>query len=236
MREQCQAEFESLPWHRASRPPTDGATMTIVTFVAEACVYLGDPKRAALLYGLLQGHAGANLLADSSGPCLGSTDRLLGSLATVMEQWSLAQAHFDAALAMDAKTGSRVWLAHSRHRYALMLQRRAAAGDRDKARALLTAALTDSTALGMHALSARVRALIETIVAPPPSYPAGLTEREVEVLRLMAMGRNNREIAQVLEISPNTVANHVRNILEKTYTANRTEAAAFAHREGLLDR
>ena len=50
----------------------------------------------------------------------------------------------------------------------------------------------------------------------------------------MAMGRNNREIAQVLGISPNTVANHVRNILEETYTANPIEAAAFANREGLL--
>ena len=54
------------------------------------------------------------------------------------------------------------------------------------------------------------------------------------VLRLMAMGRNNREIGQVLAISPNTVANQVRSILEKTYTANRTEAAVFANREGLL--
>ena len=54
------------------------------------------------------------------------------------------------------------------------------------------------------------------------------------MLRLIAMGRNNREIGQVLAISPNTVANHVRSILEKTYTANRTEASAFASREGLL--
>ena len=77
-------------------------------------------------------------------------------------------------------------------------------------------------------------ALVEAIAAPPPAYPCGLTEREVGVLRLMAMGRNNREIGQVLSISPNTVANHVRSILEKTYTANRTEAAAFANREGLL--
>ena len=43
------------------------------------------------------------------------------------------------------------------------------------------------------------------------------------------------EIGQVLSISPNTVANHVRSILEKTYTANRTEAAAFANREGLVE-
>ena len=234
MREACQAEFDSLEWHRASLPPTDGATMTIVTMVAEVCVYLGDAKRAALLYNLLQGHAGANLLADSSGPSLGSTDRLLGSLATVLQQWDIAQRHFEAALAMDSRTGWRVWLAHTRYRYALMLQRRAAAGDAVRARALLADALADSSALGMQALTPRIEALIGAIAAPPRVYPCGLTEREVGVLQLIAMGRNNREIAQVLEISPNTVANHVRSILTKTYTANRTEAAAFANREGLL--
>ena len=235
MRDACRAEFESLPWHRASRPPTDGATMTIVMFVAEVCVYLGDASRAALLFDLLQGHAGANLLADTSGPCLGSTDRLLGSLATVMKKWDVAERHFEAALAMDTRTGWRVWLAHTRHRYAVMLHLRAAAGDAERARALLAGALVDSTALGMQALTPRIEALAAAIIAPPPSWPSGLTGREVEVLRLMAMGRNNREIAQVLAISPNTVANHVRSILEKTYTANRTEAAAFASREGLLN-
>ncbi len=234
MREQCRAEFDSLQWHRATLPPTDGATMTIVTFVAEVCVYLGDVKRAALLYRLLRGHAGANVLADSSGPCLGSADRLLGGLATVMEQWDVAQAHFEAALAMDSKTGWGVWLAHSRYSYALMLHRRAAAADAQRAHALLAEALADSNALGMRALTPRIEALAAEIVAPPPSHPCGLTEREVEVLQLIAMGRNNREIGSVLSISPNTVANHVRNILEKTYTANRTEAAAFANREGLI--
>ncbi len=234
MREACRAEFEGLPWSRASRPPTDGATMTIVSLAAEVCIYLDDAKRAALLYRLLQEHAGSNLLADSSGPCLGSADRLLGGLATVTAQWEVAERHFEAALAMDARSGSRAWLAHSRHRYAAMLHRRAQGGDLERARAMLSDALADSTALGMNALTPRVEALLASIAAPAPTFPCGLTEREVGVLRLMAMGRNNREIGQVLAISPNTVANHVRSILEKTYTANRTEAAAFANREGLV--
>jgi len=93
-------------------------------------------------------------------------------------------------------------------------------------------------ALGMNALTPRIEALAqaldEPVATPAGGHPCGLTEREVGVLRLIAMGRNNREIGQVLGISPNTVANHVRSILEKTYTANRTEAAAFANREGLL--
>jgi DNA-binding CsgD family transcriptional regulator len=231
---ECRAQFEALPWAQAVRAPVDASSTTTFLFAAEVCVHLGDAARAALLYPLLEAHAGSNLLADFGGPCLGSADRLLGSLACVMERWDVAQRHFERALEMDQRTGSRVWLAHTRHAYASMLHRRAGTGDREHARALLEAALADSSVLGMQALAERVAALAAALAQAAPAYPCGLTEREVEVLRLMAIGRNNREIGQVLEISPNTVANHVRSILEKSYTANRTEAAAFARRAGLL--
>ena len=62
-----------------------------------------------------------------------------------------------------------------------------------------------------------------------------LTERELEVLRLVAKGMNNREIAQELYISENTVKNHVRNILEKLQLHSRMEAVMYAVREKLLD-
>ena len=65
-------------------------------------------------------------------------------------------------------------------------------------------------------------------------YPHDLTEREVEVLNLVARGKSNREIADTLFISVNTAANHVKNILAKTNAANRTEAAAFAIAADLL--
>jgi pimeloyl-ACP methyl ester carboxylesterase len=61
----------------------------------------------------------------------------------------------------------------------------------------------------------------------------GLTRREVEVLRLIALGRTNDEIARELFISASTVSHHVSNILSKTGAGNRTEAAAYAHREHL---
>ena len=67
----------------------------------------------------------------------------------------------------------------------------------------------------------------------PHPLPAGLTAREAEVLRLIAAGRSNRGIADELFITPNTVANHVKNILSKTDSTNRTEAAAFAVEHGL---
>jgi DNA-binding CsgD family transcriptional regulator len=62
---------------------------------------------------------------------------------------------------------------------------------------------------------------------------AALTSREREVLRLIAAGRSNREIASVLYIAPKTASVHVSNILGKLGAASRTEAAAIAHREGL---
>jgi len=62
---------------------------------------------------------------------------------------------------------------------------------------------------------------------------ASLTSREREVLRLIAAGRSNREIASALFIAPKTASVHVSNILGKLGAASRTEAAAIAHREGL---
>ena len=62
-----------------------------------------------------------------------------------------------------------------------------------------------------------------------------LTERELEVLRLVAKGLNNRTIANELFISENTVKNHVRNILEKLQLHSRMEAVMYAVKEKLLD-
>jgi DNA-binding NarL/FixJ family response regulator len=67
----------------------------------------------------------------------------------------------------------------------------------------------------------------------PPATPGGLSPREIEVLRLLAGGKSNREIAAALVISLNTVARHVSNIFDKVGAANRTEAAAYAHRHGI---
>ena len=64
-------------------------------------------------------------------------------------------------------------------------------------------------------------------------HPTGLSEREVEVLRLLAAGKSNQQIADELFISLNTVSHHLRNIFAKTGTVNRTEAASFAHQHVL---
>jgi DNA-binding NarL/FixJ family response regulator len=57
-----------------------------------------------------------------------------------------------------------------------------------------------------------------------------LTERECEVLDLVALGKTNKEIANDLRVAENTVRAHLRNILDKLHVHNRTQAAAFARR------
>ena len=69
-----------------------------------------------------------------------------------------------------------------------------------------------------------------------PQMPAPkLTDREMEVLRLVAQGLNNRDIAKQLFISENTVKNHIRNILEKLHLHSRMEAVVYAVREKMIE-
>ena len=74
----------------------------------------------------------------------------------------------------------------------------------------------------------------DTLAPAPPAFPDGLSQREVEVLSLIALGKSNREIGEELFITSNTVARHVSNIFTKTGVSNRAEAATYASRQGLV--
>jgi NarL family two-component system response regulator LiaR len=80
------------------------------------------------------------------------------------------------------------------------------------------------------------RKLIRELNQPPdlPRTEDPLTAREAEVLRLVAQGLSNQEIADRMVVSERTVRTHVSNILEKLHLANRTQAALYAVREGLV--
>ncbi len=176
-------------------------------------------------------------------------DRALGLLAQTMGQIDKAAEHFEEALAFCRKAGYRPELAWTCHDYAEALLQGAppgtgrggsrtapTTGDRTKALSLLDEALAISSELGMRPLMERVGALRDRVVSGPeaaPAYPDRLTQREVDVLRLIAAGKTDREIAEELFISVRTVSTHVGNILNKINAANRTEAAAYATRQGL---
>ena len=163
--------------------------------------------------------------------------RLLGLLAQGASDLDKAVEHFEDALVFCRTLGVRPELAWTCHDWAEALLLRDRSGDHQKAKSMLEEALAISTELGMRPLMGRVAALQERAEAQPvraPAYPDGLSQREVEVLLLIAGGKNNREIAAELFISPNTAGHHVSNILNKTGSANRAELATYANRQGLV--
>jgi DNA-binding CsgD family transcriptional regulator/tetratricopeptide (TPR) repeat protein len=153
-------------------------------------------------------------------------------------------------------TGADAWAAHSvrwqelgrpyRAAYAGLREAEAALVE-DLPRARVTEPLASArkvaTRLGARPLleeietvsrRARVRAGPEQGVAAPHEF-AGLTTREMDVLRLIAAGQTNREIGEALYMSPKTASVHVSRILAKLDAKTRTEAAGIAHRIGLFD-
>jgi DNA-binding CsgD family transcriptional regulator len=192
-----------------------------------------DSRSAQEHYQYLRPHRGTLVIFGMI-----ATDRVLGLLAQTMGNLDQAVAHFEEGLACCRTAGYRPELGWVCCDYADTLIQRNFSGDQEKARSLLDESLGISIELGMPPLKQRSRDRLDQVsasIAASPRYPAGLSQREVEVLRLIAAGKSNREIAEELFISPNTVANHVRNILTKTDTANRAEAAAFAISFNLID-
>jgi DNA-binding NarL/FixJ family response regulator len=91
-----------------------------------------------------------------------------------------------------------------------------------------------AAAAGQVQLSPKAAARLMREVRAPES-PEELTEREVEVLRLLAQGQSNKDIAHTLSIGEKTVKTHVSNILSKLNVSSRTQAALYAVRIGLVD-
>jgi DNA-binding NarL/FixJ family response regulator len=122
-----------------------------------------------------------------------------------------------------------------------------AAGNRAGAALRLGRAADLAGRLGARPLLGQISSLARRARIDLPALPgqrvqpggggalAGLTERELEVLRLVAAGRSNRDIAGELFISPKTASVHVSNIISKFGVASRGEAAAMAYRQHLLD-
>lgn len=80
------------------------------------------------------------------------------------------------------------------------------------------------------------RKLMQEFTNPQPAAPKhDLTERELEVLRLIAQGKSNKEISEDLVLSEKTVKTHVSNILQKLHLSDRTQAAVYALRQHIVD-
>jgi DNA-binding NarL/FixJ family response regulator len=179
--------------------------------------------------------------------------------ATFAAEAARAEARADACAvdrsdlaAWDAAASAWVALAQPQQEaYALLLAASAAsaaAGNREGAATRLGRAAELASRLGARPLLEQIgslarRARVDVPALPGPrghvepggAAPFGLTERELEVLRLVAAGRGNRDIAAELFISPKTASVHVSNILGKLGVSSRGAAAATAYQQHLLD-
>jgi len=167
-------------------------------------------------------------LADQvAAPALAATaDAALGTLLLARGDTSEAVAILRRACAAWRDLKLPYEAARSRAAYGLALR---AVGREDDAAFELDAARAAFERLGAAPDAAQVSASI----GGPHELPAGLTAREVEVLRLVAAGRSNRQIAEELIISEHTVARHLQNMFTKLDVSSRAAATAFAFEHGL---
>jgi DNA-binding CsgD family transcriptional regulator len=198
---------------------------------AEGQLGWAEYHRAAGDLALAWEHA-TQALAHASNPrqplALLATYRLLGELETTDGSHTEAQAHLTEALALADACAAP---------YERVLTRLAcgelhlATGNRDRARTVLDEARAVLVPLEARPALARADILAARLAdgAPlPVTYPAGLSAREAEVLRLVAGGLSNAQAAARLFLSPRTVDQHLRSIYTKIGVENRTAAARWA--------
>jgi DNA-binding CsgD family transcriptional regulator len=221
--------------------PRNWLWLPIMTMLSETCIALGDTPRAARLYEILLPYADRNVTGNTAIVCFGSVSYFLGRLAALMTRWEDAARHFDQALTMNERMGLKPWIAHTLRAYAHLLVSRPnrAAGELARAREMLEQAVAIYAETTVERGKAEAIALLAdrrlaTVQPRSRAYADRLTEREVEVLRLVADGSTNREIADRLFLSVRTVERHIANIYAKTGIHDRRSARRYALDHGLI--
>ena len=165
-----------------------------------------------------------------------SNQQTVARMATLRGDPSEARPYFAQAREVLEASGQRPLRAIVDHDEALAEAGFDGAGG-DRIGQLLDAALAAFADLGMAGWGERTQELAARIGPRAEGraiYPAGLSEREADVLRLIARGYSDRQISDELFISPRTVNAHVRNMLTKTNRINRTELSVWAVEHGLV--
>jgi len=179
---------------------------------------------------------------------MGPADLAVARMAALCGDMAEADRHFARAREVAERAGQRPFrvLVDYDQAWALL---RAGSFDAGRVAALLDVSLAGFQALGMPDWAQRAKRLSDEISALPlptprsvgqrhvargPSYPDGLTAREVQVLALVADGMTNQEIADQLVLSIATVQRHVANIYNKINARNRSDATSYALRHKLL--
>jgi DNA-binding CsgD family transcriptional regulator len=219
---------------------------------ADVKVFLDHWQRyhCAMVYPVLAVGAAAARMLDQAGDSTEHTSLIKEFLDHRVAQVRI-RAFWEPVIRAELEDTAQAWRsaldelgaqqapAHLRPYAGLRLGQHLVAGrERNEAKQVLATASAEAVTLGSTLLADRISALSQragfVVAAPPEKSPvAGLTPREIEVLRLVAAGRSNGEIGTALFISTKTASVHVSNILAKLGVSGRGEAAAVAHRIGL---
>jgi DNA-binding CsgD family transcriptional regulator len=203
------ALLDELAAERCAILPRDAVWLAGVSLLAETAAVLDHPEHAATLDAVLEPYRG-EVCDFGVGGWVGAIDLGLARTAATLRRWDDAEIAFSSALRIQEAWGAVPLVAATLTSHAAMLRRRSGTGDRARAARLSSEAAHLSRP------------------APTRNAPLGrLTARESDILRLLARGASNKEIARNLSLSVHTVERHVANLYQKIGVRNRAEATAY---------
>lgn len=209
--------------------------MEATTYVHHAAIALGGSavwEIGAVDFAAAYRRMAFDLIRAGFGDNTLPHEQTIARMAALLGDITEAAAWFARARQKAETAGLRPIRAIADYDEALALVR-ACSTDQTHIQALLSAALASFESLGMDGWARRALSLKGRLATMPPAvgglrHPDGLTAREVDVLRLIASGKTNREIAEVLVLSPRTVEQHIAHIYGKIGARGRADATSYA--------
>jgi DNA-binding CsgD family transcriptional regulator len=208
--------------------PNDDLLEIALVYLSESCLMLGERARAEELYERLQSYRGLNVTLPGTF-MLGAASGYLAELAAALGGPLPARELFEEAIDMNTRMRAGPALARTRVQFARWLAVHGNGNEKKRVQQLIAQALGPARSMQLEP----VLQAMDGIGTDTGS--SRLTNRELDILRIIANGASNKSIAKSLSISHSTVTTHVRNIFRKIGVCNRTEAADFARRSGLLE-
>ncbi|MEM9315631.1 MAG: LuxR C-terminal-related transcriptional regulator, partial [Pseudomonadota bacterium] len=208
--------------------PRDEVFLLSLIYLSEACLKLEDRSRLGQLFALLERfqHFCVTLPGTLA---IGSVAGYMGAYAAALGKRKRAKALFEEGLDANARMDAEPWSARVQTDFAEFLLAGSDTQGHKRAKALMVDAQSTAARLRLNPLLARLATLQQQ------TGIGRLTPKEMSVLALIAKGASNKQIADKLSVSQNTVATHVRHILQKLQVNNRVEAVDRARQAAWIE-